>query len=131
MKTEQNIIYNLGEELALDTDVECQKKCKTETELLDTLKNPLLPTLITNIQELETLIQKIDKDINDNNFYCIDVKWHSTDKITQRFNDSTYNLRDSLFTDEELIEYMKSLRSFYEKKLKDLKTQYVNIFYSV
>ena len=40
-----------------------------ENELLEVLKNPQLPTLITNIQDLELLLHKIDKQINENNFY--------------------------------------------------------------
>lgn len=100
-----------------------------EKELLDLLKNPQLPTLITNIQDLELLLQKIDKQINENNFYHIEVKWTGDGITDGDFNDDIFDLDTSIFTEEELKEYMLCLHSFYEIKLKKLKSQYLDIFY--
>lgn len=100
-----------------------------EKELLDLLKNPQLPTLITNIQDLELLLQKIDKQINENNFYHIEVKWTGDGITDGDFNDDIFDLDTGIFTEEELKEYMLCLHSFYEIKLKKLKSQYLDIFY--
>lgn len=100
-----------------------------EKELLDLLKNPQLPTLITNIQYLELLLQKIDKQINENNFYHIEMKWTGDGITDGESNDDIFDLDTSMFTEEELKEYMLCLHSFYEIKLKKLKSQYLDIFY--
>ena len=100
-----------------------------EKELLDVLKNPQLPVLITNIQDLELLLQKIDKQINENNFYHIEVKWTGDGITDGESNDDIFDLETGIFTEEELKEYMQCLHSFYEIKLKKLKSQYLDIFY--
>ena len=102
-----------------------------ENELLEVLKNPQLPTLITNIQDLELLLQKIDKQINENDFHHIEVKW-TGDSITDgEPNDDIFDLETGMFTEKELKEYMQCLHSFYEIKLNKLKYQYLNIFNGV
>ena len=103
----------------------------SEQKLLDTLKNTQLPTLISNIQCIEEFIQKIDNDINDNDFYCIKVLWRGDNKLNSNSTDEVYDLESSMFTEEELIEYMKSLRVFYEKKLQELKSQYINVYRNI
>jgi hypothetical protein len=100
-----------------------------EKELLDVLKNPQLPALITNIQYLELLLQKIDKQINENNFYHIEMKWTGDGITDGESNDDIFDLETGIFTEEELKEYMLYLHSFYEIKLKKLKSQYLDIFY--
>ena len=100
-----------------------------ENDLLEVLKNPQLPTLITNIQDLELLLQKIDKQINENNFHHIEVKWTGDGITDGESNDDIFDLETSIFTEEELKEYMLYLHSFYEIKLKKLKSQYLDIFY--
>ena len=102
-----------------------------ENELLEVLKNPQLPTLITNIQDLELLLQKIDKQINENNFYHIEVKWTGDGITDGESNNDIFDLDTGIFTEKELKEYMQYLRSFYEKKLNKLKYQYLNIFNGV
>ena len=102
-----------------------------ENELLEVLKNPQLPTLITNIQDLELLLHKIDKQINENNFYHIEVKWTGDGITDGESNDDIFDLETGIFTEEELKEYMQYLHSFYEKKLNKLKYQYLNIFNGV
>jgi hypothetical protein len=100
-----------------------------ENELLEVLKNPQLPTLITNIQDLELLLQKIDKQINENNFYHIEVKWTGDGITDGESNDDIFDLETGIFTEKELKEYMQYLHSFYEIKLKNLKSQYLDMFY--
>lgn len=100
-----------------------------ENELLEVLKNPQLPTLITNIQDLELLLQKIDKQINENNFHHIEVKWTGDGITDGESNDDIFDLETGIFTEKELKEYMQYLHSFYEIKLKNLKSQYLDMFY--
>lgn len=102
-----------------------------ENELLEVLKNPQLPTLITNIQDLELLLQKIDKQINENNFYHIEIKWTGDGITDGESNNDIFDLETGIFTEKELKEYMQYLHSFYEKKLNKLKYQYLNIFNGV
>lgn len=102
-----------------------------ENELLEVLKNPQLPTLITNIQDLELLLQKIDKQINENDFHHIEVKWTGDGITDGESNDDIFDLETGIFTEEELKEYMQYLHSFYERKLQKLKYQYLNIFNGV
>jgi hypothetical protein len=100
-----------------------------ENDLLEVLKNPQLPTLITNIQDLELLLQKIDKQINENNFHHIEVKWTGDGITDGESNDDIFDLGTDIFTEKELKEYMQYLHSFYEIKLKNLKSQYLDMFY--
>ena len=101
----------------------------TEEELLEKLKNPELPKLISDIQDLESTVENIKIDCSRLNFSNLEIKYKGNDSF---FSDERHNIIDfdnKIFTGSELEEIISLLVEYYNSKLNKLKKQYLNIFY--
>jgi hypothetical protein len=131
----QDIIVNETvsvEPLESKDDNKCEEVLNitfTEEELLEKLKNPELPKLISDIQDLESTVEKIKLDCFQLDFSNLEIKYKGNNRL---FSDERYNIIDfdnKIFTESELQEIISLLVECYNLKLNELKKQYLNIFY--
>ena len=101
----------------------------TEEELLEKLKNPELPKLISDIQDLESTVEKIKIDCFQLDFSNLEIKYKGNNRLFSDEKHNIINFDNKIFTESELEDIISLLVECYNSKLDELKKQYLNIFY--
>lgn len=101
----------------------------TEEELLEKLKNPELPKLISDIQDLESTVENIKIDCFQLDFSNLEIKYKGNHRLFPDEIHNIINFDNKIFTESELEEIISLLVERYNLKLNELKKQYLNIFY--